>query len=445
MAVALGAHTFALGSAVTSVTTTGVTTQTSGSTFLVFTPIGDWSDLIDSKGNVYTAKRIQNSGGTAIGYLYECRNGVGGTGHTVQVVFAASGSYTVHFVEVTGAAGVDVDVGDYDAISSSAYDVTTPALETSGELLLLFGGANTTGTTSTIAATGSFTVQDKNENGSGYCPSVFATYSPSGQTAVTGGFTCGTQSTTGFSIIVSYTPTLSTGGRRQEYLEVSAFGTGLTRTTNFTTTPTAGNFLISAIAVDKNAGTITIPSGWTQIGTNYSGPSISLAVAYKSASGSETGVTWNWATTQAGGSACWIAEIASPVALGGVAQADSADVAVSTQTSGTATAGTNAILGLALFAIDSDTNFFSEANPFPTFSNSFEIERGTSAVVAGWPGLYVARKALSGSGSVETTITSGNTTDQVAAQMITINNVPSVTVYGSLGQWDPCLRIEGWF
>src|SRR5689334_3324824 len=51
------------------------------------------------------------------------------------------------------------------------------------------------------------------------------------------------------------------------------------------TSATAGNLIIAAIAIDKTSGTVTVPTGFTRIGTDYDSASVSFALAYKVAAG----------------------------------------------------------------------------------------------------------------------------------------------------------------
>ena len=71
---------------------------------------------------------------------------------------------------------------------------------------------------------------------------------------------------------------------------------------------TAGNLLITAIAIDKSSGTITVPSGYTLIGSTYVSANISGALAYKKAVGGEDLTDWNWVTAVTGGATMWLAE-----------------------------------------------------------------------------------------------------------------------------------------
>jgi len=68
---------------------------------------------------------------------------------------------------------------------------------------------------------------------------------------------------------------------------------------------TAGNLLITGVAIDKASGTITVPDGFTLVQKGEGGIS-SGAMAYKIAAGGETSITWNWTATEEG--SVWIGE-----------------------------------------------------------------------------------------------------------------------------------------
>jgi hypothetical protein len=92
----------------TSATTTGVTTQATGSVFVIGVGLnnGRTYTVADNKSNTYTplaAQFVWNSTGSAIrGYYVE--NGAGGAGHTATVTVSAGGAtgITIFFAELLG-------------------------------------------------------------------------------------------------------------------------------------------------------------------------------------------------------------------------------------------------------------------------------------------------------------------------------------------------------
>jgi hypothetical protein len=107
-AISLGAsHHGAVGSG-TSATTTGVTTQATGSGFWISVGLnnGRTYTVADNKSNTYTPLAAEfdwNSAGSSIrGYYVE--NGAGGAGHTATVTVSAGGAtgITIFFAEILG-------------------------------------------------------------------------------------------------------------------------------------------------------------------------------------------------------------------------------------------------------------------------------------------------------------------------------------------------------
>lgn len=92
----------------TSVTTTGVTTQATGSTFVAcvgaFTNTIGASPVTDNKGNTYVAA-IGSQGSTeGWGAIFYCENASGGAGHTFTFTPTGSDFISITVVEITGAA-----------------------------------------------------------------------------------------------------------------------------------------------------------------------------------------------------------------------------------------------------------------------------------------------------------------------------------------------------
>src|SRR3990172_8744685 len=73
--------------------------------------------------------------------------------------------------------------------------------------------------------------------------------------------------------------------------------TAVTTGTATISAATAGNLIVAVCAIDKSSGGITIPTGFTRIGTDYDQTDVSISWAYKIAAGGETSVQWNWVTS----------------------------------------------------------------------------------------------------------------------------------------------------
>jgi hypothetical protein len=111
MALAIGGHAVANNTFTTSTTTSGVTTQASGSTFVVFVQTNRAGDplhitsVTDSKSNTYTLVTSDNPGygGDINLSAYVCVNGTGGASHTVTANYDEQATNNVFFIEITGA------------------------------------------------------------------------------------------------------------------------------------------------------------------------------------------------------------------------------------------------------------------------------------------------------------------------------------------------------
>ena len=191
-------------------------------------------------------------------------------------------------------------------------------------------------------------------------------------------------------------------------------GSGTSVNDTYLSTPTSGNVLITAISIDKNSGTITIPSGWTVIGATYVSGSVSGAWAYKISDGTEGTVTWNWATTQFD-VVMWLAEYSGIDTLDVQASADSGASSVTSQSSGTT--GTTDIAtahAFAIFGVDT----FDNVDGGRTYSNSFtEID----ARALDSPGLMIAEKVLSATGTQECTYATTDGGDQMFGKISVFN------------------------
>lgn len=119
----------AVGSGVTSVTTSGVTTTT-GSTFLIICSCGNGPTMTpsDSKGNTYTLIDNQVASGAQISGWYKT-NGTGGAGHTATVSISGTEYPVLHFIELAGA-----DAASFDATSVNSGTASGPYSLTSGTL-----------------------------------------------------------------------------------------------------------------------------------------------------------------------------------------------------------------------------------------------------------------------------------------------------------------------
>jgi hypothetical protein len=185
MAIAAGVSSKGFTGSGTSQATTGVTTQASGSCFVVgmtFEASQTFSSLVDSKGNTYTqiGTELLWTGSFCKSRLYYCENGIGGATHTATVTTGGASAITVHFLEITGGA----TTGILDQ-SARREDTATPftlaaALTTTqaAEMLVSFFADDSGNNPVTYAETGlgssSVPAGSLQSNGSAGFPGAFA-------------------------------------------------------------------------------------------------------------------------------------------------------------------------------------------------------------------------------------------------------------------------------
>lgn len=128
-----------------TVNTNSVTTQSSGSTFVidvVYSYPDTISSITDSKSNTYTIQgSVQlNSAGTMYSARYICVNGTGGATHNATATFSSAGAVpSIFFTEIKGGLTsgiVDVHVQDND--ETSPFGVASGTLAQTNEYVLSF-------------------------------------------------------------------------------------------------------------------------------------------------------------------------------------------------------------------------------------------------------------------------------------------------------------------
>ncbi len=220
---------------------------------------------------------------------------------------------------------------------------------------------------------------------------------------------------------------------------VTATETSATTTLDieYTSAPSEGELLVSAIAVDKNSGALTgsgtggAPAGWTIIEGNFAN-SISTHIAWKVAGASEgTTVGWSWTTTSGGGGAAGWAGAISGIDTGAgvdVSAENSTESSVGSLSTGTTgTTAEDDSFAIATVALDT---WLSWDEPI-TNSNSFVTEVDAVADAVGGTGIRIATKVLTTTGTQETTFTADSGSDQAAGQIVvftsSVGTVPTIT------------------
>ena len=179
---------------------------------------------------------------------------------------------------------------------------------------------------------------------------------------------------------------------------------------------TAGNLIVTVLSVDKNSGAITVPTGFTLINDNVA-TSVSVAAAYKVATGGETTITWSWTASQF--FSVWAGEYAGGVKTLDVAAENSTESVVTSLSSGTTATTTKANgLGFAYMASDTGNNTDGTRG----WTNSFTENGWQGSGGAGTPGLSTAHLLDLGTvGTKETTFSCTDTGDQMAVGVAAFN------------------------
>jgi len=189
------------------------------------------------------------------------------------------------------------------------------------------------------------------------------------------------------------------------------------------TPATEGNLLVMGVGVNKDAGTFTLPSGFTEI-HNTTATSVSGGMAYKIAEGGETSVTWNWTAGEP--ASCWLGEFSGirtdnplDVYAFNTTFSDADSTTDRTSSGVTGTTSQNSELAIAMFTIDTVWN----ADAGRDWTNGFTdlgFPEGTSD--EGQAGIGTAYKILASAGAIETVVnwtgTSGSA-DQAYAMIAT--------------------------
>jgi len=207
---------------------------------------------------------------------------------------------------------------------------------------------------------------------------------------------------------------------RVQTVEVETAG-GVSIVTVNIAAPASGSLIVTAVAIDKSSGGLTVPAGFTLI-HDYDSANVSGGFAFKVSNGTETAVTWDWVTNTPAGNAAWVAVYTGLTSdpFDVKVEADSGVTAVTSQTTGTTASTTQADeLAVAVMATDTGENADTGrdwTNGFTEFGFSFDPG-------AGQAGLSIADKVLSAIGTVETTFSTTDVGDQMWASVATFKTL----------------------
>lgn len=185
------------------------------------------------------------------------------------------------------------------------------------------------------------------------------------------------------------------------------FGSTTSTSRTFTSAPTSGHLLTAALSMSLAPVGLSEPSGWTKYAELTTG-AVRTYLYWKQSDGTETSVAWSWSSGGGFGSVNikeWDdAAVGPPI----VAEDESnASTVVTSQGTGTAVA--TAATGLALAVFSADT--FSNTDGSRAYSNSFS-EASADGSSTRSP-LYIASKAISGTGNYSCTFSCTDTGDEM--------------------------------
>jgi hypothetical protein len=181
MAVSIGVHASNAATANTTLATSGVVTQASGSTFIIAVIIhssATISSIGDNKGNVYTqiGSTIAGNAGSNKLLRYACQNGVGGSGHTATVTTNVATGPTIFFVELIGcktSGGASIANQNQDSVSPYTSPSTGSLTNNAALVSIFVGSSENAGTTN--AESSGFTVQETVTDGANFWTGALGT------------------------------------------------------------------------------------------------------------------------------------------------------------------------------------------------------------------------------------------------------------------------------
>jgi hypothetical protein len=195
-------------------------------------------------------------------------------------------------------------------------------------------------------------------------------------------------------------------------------------------TAAAGNLLIGAWAVDKNAGTFTPPTGWTTVAAQ-TGTSVSLLIARKVAAGGETTATASWTAGANAGASAVIAEYSGTSTTDPMGPVHLPSYSDTPRTSMVLDPGPAEAAGaaLAFFAMDSPTAMGDASDFHPTATGFTWVATSVHGTNLGTPMAAFAEDITISSGEdVAATTFSWTRSDQVIGCMVLINDVTAVSL-----------------
>lgn len=185
---------------------------------------------------------------------------------------------------------------------------------------------------------------------------------------------------------------------------------------------TAGNALVWVVALDKQPGTLTMSgTGWATP-VNLRSTSVSLAMSWKVAVGTETSLSGSTGgTAPPNGSQLWVCELESSAsgswsAVSGSSNSD--ETLTAQQSSGTSGAASFLSRAIAAFGIDSA---FNQGSSF-SYTNGFtQLFSPGSSTEGGEAGLWIATNSVNAGATAQSTLSRvGGSTDQMTGGILVL-------------------------
>lgn len=173
--------------------------------------------------------------------------------------------------------------------------------------------------------------------------------------------------------------------------------------------PTAGNLLIAALGLTAQQASMTGPTDWTLIEqVTFGAGNMFGAWHYKISDGTEDTIAYSWGASASG--TIVIMEFDDDVTTLDDSADDESDISTAVTTFDTGAATATVATGLALVMFNADDGRNVDAGR--AYSDSFLEEIAAFNAAAGRGAVFIAAKAISGTGSYSCQYTTSDTGDE---------------------------------
>jgi len=191
----------------------------------------------------------------------------------------------------------------------------------------------------------------------------------------------------------------------------------------YTSATTSGNVLVSVFKNTANHSgntPVVVPSGWTLGAEVGDAGTFTLAIAYKVSDGTETSVSWGDARLAARQGTVWVGEFSGLTGATPNVSVVSDGAATSTTSRSTGTTATTTAANTAAFAVACADAVALSTTPAWTNSFASNYNSGDTSIAFG-------TKAISATGTVETTFSHGGAGDEMVALVLVWEAASTVT------------------